>query len=213
MGVTDLVSRIPLFDISLNEYLVFLAAFGTVALAVLGVQEVCEGRRAVMFACGALACALMLVAVYGLVRPRFSRWSWILAGVSFFSSWPLFCCAAALVPVLRRAGGPVGALAILLVFVADRAVETGAICPTFPERVFYPRLRVLDGIPRAAPDRVVASGRLFEPDVSALYGVEDARSYGALTLASLRETYPLWCVDQPVWYNRVDDWRGRFFPS
>ncbi len=205
MGVTDLVSRIPLFDISLNEYLVFLAAFGTVALAVLGVQEVCEGRRAVMFACGALACALMLVAVYGLVRPRF-----IALVVDpgrrqlLFQLAPLLL-AAALVPVLRRAGGPVVALAILLVFVADRAVETGAICPTFPERVFYPPLPVLDGLPRAAPDRVVASGRLFEPDTSALYEVEDARSYGALTLASLRETFPLWCVDQPVWFNRVDD--------
>ncbi|MGE5415062.1 MAG: YfhO family protein, partial [Syntrophomonadaceae bacterium] len=60
-------------------------------------------------------------------------------------------------------------------------------------------------IPRGAPDRAVATGFLLVPNVFALYGLEDARHYEAMTLGLLRETYPLWCVDQPVWYNRVDD--------
>jgi len=205
-GVTDLVSRIPLFDLALNEYLVFLAAFGTVALAVLGVEALFEGRQAAAFALGAFAFSGVLVAVYRFVRPQLMAMVVESPGRRhlLLQLGPLLL-AAVLALALRRAGGPVVALAVLLVFVTDRAVETGAICPTFEARAFYPPLPVLDGIPRRAPERVVASGVLFEPDASALYGVEDARAYGAMTLGSLRETYPLWCVDQPVWFNRVDD--------
>lgn len=204
-GVADLVSRIPLFDISLNDYLVFLGSFGTVALAVLGLQEMVEGRRIGTFAACALASGLLLVAVYRLERTR------LLAMVEYpgrrqlvYQLVPLLL-AAGLAPFLRRRGGAAPALAVLLVFTVDRAVETGPICPTFAPRVFYPPLPVLDGIPRGAPDRAVATGFLMIPNAFALYGIEDARHYEAMTLASLRETYPLWCVDQPVWFNRVDD--------
>lgn len=204
-GVTDLVSRIPLFDISLNEYLVFLASFGTVALAVLGAQEIGEGRRALLFAGAALASALMLVAVYGLVRPRFLAMMEYPGRRQLLLQLVPLLLAAGLGAALRRAGGPAAALAVLLVFVADRAAETGPICPTFAPRAFYPPLRVLDGVAREAPERFAGAGFLFTPNMAALYGLEDARHYEALTLAPLRDTYPLWCVDQPMWHNRVDD--------
>jgi hypothetical protein len=41
--------------------------------------------------------------------------------------------------------------------------------------------------------------------MSAVYGVEDVRAYQAMTFAPLRNTFELWCVVQPIWFNRVDD--------
>ncbi|HZI67207.1 MAG TPA: YfhO family protein, partial [Thermoanaerobaculia bacterium] len=75
----------------------------------------------------------------------------------------------------------------------------------FPNRAFYPPLAVLDPIPREAPWRFTAASFLFVPNVSALYELEDVRGYEAMTFAPLTRTFPLWCVPQPVWFNRVDD--------
>jgi hypothetical protein len=73
--------------------------------------------------------------------------------------------------------------------------------------------RPLEAIPRHVPHRMTAIGYNFIPNIAALYEVEDVRGYEAMTFKPLFETYPLWCVHQPVWYNRVDDPRGPFSPS
>jgi hypothetical protein len=41
--------------------------------------------------------------------------------------------------------------------------------------------------------------------MSAFYGLEDPRGYEAMTFNPLFETYPLWSVHQPFFFNRVDD--------
>ncbi|HLJ73949.1 MAG TPA: YfhO family protein, partial [Thermoanaerobaculia bacterium] len=53
--------------------------------------------------------------------------------------------------------------------------------------------------------RIVAQHWGFIPGTSTLYGLEDVRGYEALTLARFKMTFPLWSVEQPVWFNRVDD--------
>ena len=55
------------------------------------------------------------------------------------------------------------------------------------------------------PFRITGHGRAFIPGTAALYELEDARGYEAMTFARYRETYPIWCEHQPVWFNRVDD--------
>src|SRR5690349_8639592 len=55
------------------------------------------------------------------------------------------------------------------------------------------------------PYRVAGIGNALVPNVSAVYGIEDVRAYEAMTLSRLRDTFPLWCVPQGVWFNRVDD--------
>ncbi|MDQ2871194.1 MAG: YfhO family protein, partial [Acidobacteriota bacterium] len=35
--------------------------------------------------------------------------------------------------------------------------------------------------------------------------LEDVRGYEAMTFKPLYDTFPLWCVHQPVWFNRIDD--------
>jgi hypothetical protein len=96
----------------------------------------------------------------------------------------------------------VGALATLLV---QRNLEEGRLYPTYPSKAFFPPLESVSRIPRDAPERMTAVGFTFIPNVAALYEIEDVRGYEAMTFRPLYDTYPLWCVHQPVWFNRVDD--------
>ena len=72
---------------------------------------------------------------------------------------------------------------LLILFLAQRRLEAGEVYPTF-SRAFYPALPVLDAIPRRRPERVVALGHLFVPNVSAMYELEDVRAYEAMTLGA-----------------------------
>jgi hypothetical protein len=94
---------------------------------------------------------------------------------------------------------------VLTVFVYERRAEDILVYPIFPARAFYPYLTLLDPVPRAEPWRVAGAGQAFVPDVSAIYEVEDVRGHEPINLLRLFETYELWCVSQPVWFNRVDD--------
>ena len=72
-GVTDVVASLPLFDIGLNERLVFLAAFAVSALAALGAERIREGGRIRTFAAAVLVSAAAIVALFREVRPTLSR--------------------------------------------------------------------------------------------------------------------------------------------
>ena len=206
--VTDFVSSLPVFDIGLNERMVFLAAFGISALAGLGAESLLEKHDArVLLA--AVATLLAVFVLYQEVRPTLLRLDMpesFLRGRLLAQLVPLVLLAAALAISLarRRAGAPVLAFALVLL-VVERGIEAGSLYPTFPNRAFYPDLHVLDPVPRQAPYRFTSVGFTFIPNISALYELEDVRGYEAMTFQPLTETFPLWCVPQPVWYNRVDD--------
>jgi hypothetical protein len=209
-GITDLVARLPLFDIGVLDYLVFLALFATCALAALGADALGRGEGVAAF-CGATAITAAVIGfVFAfrrtglaalLMPPEFARarLAWGLA--------PLLAGAAGVL-VLRWRGARGRAwiaplmLAILLV---SRVAEAGSIYPTLPASAFFPHLPLLDAIQRDRPERVVGVGTMLVPNASALYELEDVRGYESMTLNLLYETYPLWCVAQPAWYNRVDD--------
>nr|MDQ5873051.1 YfhO family protein [Acidobacteriota bacterium] len=84
-------------------------------------------------------------------------------------------------------------------------LEAREFYPTFPERAFYPDLPVLEKIPKGEPWRTAPIGYVFPPNISTMYELEDVRGYVSLTLASLAETFPIWCVARPVEWNRVAD--------
>jgi hypothetical protein len=207
--VTDAVSRLPLFDIGLNERLVFLGAFGLAILAGLGTQQLLEGRGRALFLSGALLSAAGLALLCGRVRGRLQSLempSDYLRGRILLQLLPLVLAAALVAvcarPALRRGIAAAGLLALLVI---QRGLEAGDLYPTFPSHAFYPRLALLDAIPRREPYRMTAVGFTFIPNVSALYELEDVRGYEAMTFFPLLETAPLWCVPQPIWFNRVDD--------
>ena len=206
--VTDAVAQIPLFDIGINERLVFLAAFGISALAGLGAQKLAEEESAFPLLLATFATLAAVLFLVGEVRPTLFRLEMepgFLQARLLVQTVPLILLAgAATVALFRRRATPVLVLALVLA-AAQRRVEAGGVYPTFPNRAFYPDLPVLDPIPRAAPWRFTASSFLFIPNVSAMYELEDVRGYEAMTFQPLTETFPLWCVPQPVWFNRVDD--------
>jgi hypothetical protein len=205
--VSDAIARLPLFSIGINERMVFLAAFATAGLAALGAQEIVEGRRrtaaiAASLAGGAVAWILFATGTARLAAANLSAEFYrgrILAQVV-----PLG--AAALLFLLvprRRAAAAVGACVLLLL--AQRGFEEAGVYPTYPARAFYPDVEAFKQIPRKAPWRMTALGFVFIPNIAALYELEDVRGYEAMTFFPYFETYPIWCVRQSVWFNRVDD--------
>src|SRR5207253_4699024 len=161
----------------------------------------------------ALAASLATAAVVGLLflqaRPMLLRLDVeksFLQSRLLFQLVPLalFALSVAVGLARLRFGRLLPAVALVLL-VAERGAEAGGVYPTFPSRTFYPDLEVLRPIPRDAPWRFTAVGFTFVPNVSALYELEDVRGYEAMTFAPLVETFSLWCVPQPIWFNRVED--------
>jgi hypothetical protein len=66
-------------------------------------------------------------------------------------------------------------------------------------QIFEPLRRV------AEPFRVVGKGLALIPGTNAMYGLEDARGYEAMTFMPYFQTYPVWCVHQTGFFNQVHD--------
>jgi hypothetical protein len=204
-GVADLLARLPVFSLAINERLAFGAALGLALLAALGAESWCERpSRGV-----ARAAAVWLVA----------------AGTLFAASWPAMrgaglsaaflgargawllapLAAAALVAFRPRRPGRL--LAVLVAaLVVQRAWELAGFYPALPERVFYPRVAPLDALPaNESPYRVVGRWYAMPANIGTMWELEDPRGYQALSFRRLVETYPLWSTSQGVWFNRVDD--------
>src|SRR5262249_51811667 len=88
----------------------------------------------------------------------------------------------------------------------------GGLYRTCPASAFYPKLPVLEAVPRGVPERFVAFDYLLVPNAATLYELEDVRGYESLTLRAFAQTFPLFCANEPYWFNRVPD-LGRPFLS
>lgn len=211
--VADALASLPLFDLAINERLVFLAVFGNVALAVLGLEMLSSGEGRKAFAVGALATALALALLYVQRAPRLDELRMPRAEQierSALQIAPLVVAAAAVALLARRRPRALAA-AVVVLFAGAAALEARGVYPTLPERAFYPRLPILEKIPRGEPWRTAPIGYVFPPNISTMYGLEDVRGYVSLTLAPLAETFPIWCVARPVEWNRVADPATPFF--
>jgi membrane protein YfhO len=156
-------------------------------------------------------CGLISIAVFGALdralHPHFKE----MVVKPHRLDWQLPAQVAALVLAVllvacrRRLTGGTVAAALCVILAAERGVEAIGTYPTWENRAFFPPLEVFDRIPRKAPERTAPYGYLLVPNVSALYEIEDVRGYGPMTLGSLADTYPLWCLELPIWFNRIDD--------
>jgi hypothetical protein len=202
------VTALPLFDISVPDYLIFLGVFALAALAALGVDRLCDGEGTAAFLLGATAATMLIALLHFRRLPDMQRLDMppaFLREKLWLELAPLVVGSLAVVamrarPMLSHAG--VAVLAV--VFLASRVAEGGRVYPTLPSGSFFPPLPILDVIPRGVPDRIVGIGDHFMPNISAMYEVEDVRGYESMTFAPLCETFPLWSVSQPIWFNRVD---------
>ena len=206
--VTDALAALPLFEIGILEYFVFLAVFALSVLAALGAERLRHGEGLAAFLIGT---GLSAAAIAGVFRFRAAGMAALGMPSAFRTTrllWELMPLAAAALLVvftLRRRRAWWTAPILLGLLLASRTAEAGGVYPTYPASAYYPSLPVLDPIPRGEPYRFVGFRFVLVPNASALYELEDVRGYEAMTHRAFYETYPLWCVAQPVWYNRVDD--------
>ena len=210
-AITDAVAALPLFDIADTDYLVFLWVFALAALAAIGLDRLRAGharsRRAFFVAAAASASAIVLAAA---LRADPLRVLGMSAGYLrlrlLLEVVPILAGAALVAASARRWGRltAVAAIGLLLVLIGARRVEEAEVYPTYPASAFYPPLPLLDPIPRDVPERFAAFRWTFEPNVAAMYGLEDVRGYDAMTFQPLAETFGLWCEQMLAFYNRVD---------
>ena len=120
--------------------------------------------------------------------------------LAFAAAFAMSMLAAITVDRIPRRGVAVALLALVLV---ERVNEDGDFYPALEKRVFYPRVPLLAAMPRDA--RFTGVGSALIPNNAALYRLEDARGYQAMTFRRLYETYPLWSRYQRAWFNAVDD--------
>jgi hypothetical protein len=199
-----LVARVPLFDIALPDRISAAAAFFLVILAALGVEEICRrgGDRAAVWTLA--SCAVLIAAGN----------AWLLRAPSvshdpvFFGRYVVFAEITFLLAAIfctRRVPLLLGLL------IAQRALSVGDVYKSFTQRQAYPPIPILEPLRHAQkPFRIAGHGLAFHPATSTMYELEDIRGYSAMTMLRLRETYPLWSVEQPVWFNRIDDFTRPF---
>jgi hypothetical protein len=100
----------------------------------------------------------------------------------------------------------IAAPSLLVLFAVQRLVTVGMIYPTMPARITYPNVPMFSAMKKTRdPFRIVGLGASLIPATATVYGLEDVRGYSALTFMPYVETFPLWCKEQAVWWNRVDD--------
>ena len=203
----DVLARLPLFDIAINDRFIFVTTFSVCVLAAFGANRLLEGRGIGTFMASTAATLVGLSVLF--VRYRAKTAEFGLSDADgrdhFWMQVVPLVAAAAAVALWARSRPGLAALALVSLLVVERRLEIGRVYPTIPSRAFYPPLSVLDAIPRGEPWRFVSIGFTLIPNAAALYGLEDVRGYEAMTFRPMFDTYPIWCTHQPVWFNRVSD--------
>jgi hypothetical protein len=196
---------VPLFRHSLNERLVFLAAFATCMLAALGLEAAWRDETwrslarlsavvAVVYLCGVLA-LLPTMRSGGLPAE-------LIAAQAALAVMPVALSAVSY--RLRRAA-TVAAPIVLALLLVQRVGEVGRFYPSVDANVFYPVVAPLDALPeQETPFRVVGLGSTFLPNDATMYGLEDARGYNGVYHHRFTATWPLWTAPElGYWYLSV----------
>ncbi len=190
------LQKLPLFDQALNERFSFGAALALTILAALGVEELFRRER------DRVAVITLTITLVVLAAGN----AWLFRKVQTPATWGNYKIAAELlgltvaIALLRR---PQFLIAAILL---QRFISDGDIYRSFDQKIAYPPIPILEALKDVRqPFRITGHGLAFLPGTSALYQLEDVRGYQAMTFRRTFETYPLWSIDQPVWFNRVDD--------
>lgn len=206
-GLTDFVGSLPLFAITLNDRLVLIAAFALITLAAIGAESWSANpsrrRLATAMFMTAGVFAVGVAVLYPWLTGALALTPGFVGSRAAFVIVPLVL-AAICVMVLRTPAHTIGIIALLLV--VERVASSGRMYPSIDARAFYPRFAGLDVMRQGAePQRFTGRAYTIIPGTAAAYGLEDVRGYQAITNLRLHETFTLWSVPQPVWFNRVDD--------
>ncbi len=199
--LANTIQHLPLFDMTITERFSFAAAFALSILAAIAAEELF--RRGADRVAAYVLFAALIVFTAGTLWIRSS-------GIVYIKVFPEFGHYAEVADILGLALAALIVIwrpALLLpVLLFQRVLAGYDLYPTLPRFAAYPPIPILKPLERVRePFRIVGHHHGFIPGTSALYGLEDVRGYEALTLDRYIGTYPLWCMAQPVWFNRIDD--------
>ncbi|MEO8034117.1 MAG: YfhO family protein, partial [Acidobacteriota bacterium] len=202
--VAHVLHWLPGFNIALNSRLAYAAALALSILAALAVDALPRNRRGAAATVLAVAASLALATkLVWTSQVGADLGASFIGGLAFAELAPLVVLALLL--VLRTPARGV-VMAILALVLLQRSFEDGGIYPTIPASSFYPGIPIVAAMkPSAEPYRMTGRYYAFIPDTAALYELEDARGYEAMTFERLAQTYPLWSQAQPVSFNLVTD--------
>lgn len=213
--VINILHRLPLFDVALNERLAFAASCALSILAALALDALAAGGGGSSRRKAAIVAAFVVIALGAgtwLAWPHELRVGVdpnVIRIVAFAELLPL-----AVIAILLAARTPLRiALPLIFVFlIGQRRVEDGSIYPSLPQHVFYPKIPIIRTIPTDSPEPFRVAGEHFVliPDSAALYQLEDPRGYEAMTFERLADTYPVWSIPQPVSFNAIGDLQPPF---
>jgi hypothetical protein len=216
-----MLQKLPLFDITLNERFCFAAAFSLVILGALGLEHALRRRDRALFY--TLAAAMFFFAAGAFTIDRLNIMAHSLPEWGVYTLFGELTCIGVAAIVIAFAWSPNAetsqprdlgtrgataiTTAIFALIIIQRWLAGHDIYPTLPAFAAYPTVPILRSLPRETgePFRIVGRAHALVPGTSALYELEDARGYEALTFSRYVATYDAWCKHQPVWFNRVDD--------
>ncbi|HVT02136.1 MAG TPA: hypothetical protein VHL58_02035 [Thermoanaerobaculia bacterium] len=205
---------VPILKLTLVERLTFVGAFALATLAAAGVETWLQRDSSKELATVLMVVAALISAAVLLLTNEMQRMSLSSAFITrnaLIELLPIPLFVAVLYFIRNHKKAVVALFTLALV---QRFAEAGSFYPSLPRKSFYPPIESFSGLPKSeVPFRIVAKGLMLIPNIATHYALEDVRGYQAMTFARFRDTYALWCIHQPVWFNRVDDLQRPFLSA
>jgi len=191
--VAQLLHRLPLFDLALNDRLASAVPLCLAILAAFAVDGLSDRAGAVM-----AALLILLAAGASVMRPGSIDTPRFVA--------ELVPLAVAAIVVLFARNRAIVAPLLLALILLQRTISDGALIPANDPRIAYPRLAIFQPLQSVRePFRIAGIGPVLFPNTATMYGLEDARVMTAMTLTPLDDTFPLWCRHGGFGFNQIDD--------
>ena len=190
------LAKLPLFDISLNERLVFLAALGVAGLTAIGLDVLAEHLEGglklrgfgpfVAIGLGVACCMGGVLAVLWPGMRGVGLTNGFLRDRAILYLLPPILILAALLSRRARVLVPSAFVVLLLV---QRFAELGHLHLSFGKAMFYPPTELIKSLPVGGePYRIVGLGTALLPNSSTMWRLEDIRGYQSVTFARLMES-------------------------
>jgi hypothetical protein len=198
------LAHIPLLSLARNERFIAATILAAVLLVAMGVEI--WHRAAWTVLATATVLSVLAISLIPLMHSVALSDPFIRASIGAFVI-PIFLAGAVLLTVRRV---EVALPLLLLLAITQRLGDVGGMYPTVPRSAFYREPSALKRLASREPFRFAAEEYTLLPNIGAHYGLEDVRGFQAMSLRRLHETYPLWCVAQRNWFNRIDSLASPF---
>jgi len=191
--VAQLLHRLPLFNLALNDRLASAVPLCAAILAAFAVDALSDRAGMVMAGLLVLVAAGAMGMRSGSIDiPRFIA--------------ELAPLAIAAVVVLFARNRALVAPSLLALILLQRTISDGALIPSNDARIAYPPIALFHPLQSIRePFRITGIGPSLFPNTATMYGLEDARVMTAMTLTAFDETFPLWCRHGGFGFNQIDD--------